>query len=283
MSSSGPPCAPSARSCCSSAEAQLGRGVRAGAERLARGRSRSPGACSPASSAPRAVARAARVLFHWLAQPGSAPADGSASSAPASRLPPRSCYTCTSAPRRAPAGRAVRQLARRAVDGVLHRLIVVLDLLHPAGCKLQQIGQRDLGLLASDPQRKPDHACPRQRAPQLGEHRFLGAQVLFGESRVQASHQIALLLAQPPRDHHVESTRRSPLRPRRNSGMPCPRTVRSRPAGSPPEPRSPSLRPAWEPRIAPPSEASGAGTESAVTRSSPSRRKRSSDLTRTST
>ena len=51
------------------------------------------------------------------------------------------------------------QLAGRPVDGVLDTPIRELHLLDPGGRELQQLGQRQLRLLAGDADGEPDHAA----------------------------------------------------------------------------------------------------------------------------
>ena len=53
--------------------------------------------------------------------------------------------------------RQVRQLARRAVDRVLDEAVGQIGLLHPARRQLQQLGEDDVGVLALDAHRQPNH------------------------------------------------------------------------------------------------------------------------------
>ena len=122
-----------------------------------------------------------------------------------------------------------------------------------------------------------------QRAAQLGEHRLLRAQVLLGERRVQPLEQLALLVAQPARNHDVDDHAQiaAPAAAERGHALAAQREHLARlRAGGTSTDDSPSS--VGTSSVAP-SAASGAATSSAVIRSSPSRTKRSSSRTLTST
>ena len=99
-----------------------------------------------------------------------------------------------------------------------------------------------------------------QRTAQLGEHRFLRAQVLRGERPVQPLEQLALLLAEAARDHDVDHHAQIPA-PAAAQRPACPPRAASapRPAACPPAPRSRPCPPASGTSSVAPSAASGAG------------------------
>ncbi len=89
------------------------------------------------------------------------------------------------------------QLTGGAVDGVLDRLAAVEPALFDAGRgELQQRGEDHLGLRARDAQSPAaSRGLATQDAAELGEHAFLGAQVLLGQGVVRAAR--VALAAQP--------------------------------------------------------------------------------------
>ena len=106
-------------------------------------------------------------------------------------------------------GRASRRGApaapRGAVDGVLDRPRRHATSSTPAGASSSSSASTSSACPLRDANREPDHAAwLPQRAPQLGEHRLLRAQVLLGQAVVQLLHQLALLGAQTARDDDVD-------------------------------------------------------------------------------
>ena len=88
-------------------------------------------------------------------------------------------------------GRA-RQLARRAVDGVLDCPVVELALLDPAGRELEQLSEDQLRVGAADADRESKHSTA-EGAPQLGEHALVVTHVVVGQRVGQILQQLALL------------------------------------------------------------------------------------------
>ena len=100
-----------------------------------------------------------------------------------------------------------RQFARRAVERVLDGGAVI-DLLDAAGRQVQQLGQHQLGLLAPNANREPDHVADAaesaaERAPELPEHAFISTQIVVGHRLRQLFDQLALLTVQVAGDDHV--------------------------------------------------------------------------------
>ena len=97
------------------------------------------------------------------------------------------------------------QLAGRAVDGVLDRVLADLRLLDAGGRQLEQLGQDELGLLAPNADGEADHAAwlPSARRSlaniDSSERRFSSVSV-----SVQLLQQLALLVAQAARNDDVD-------------------------------------------------------------------------------
>src|SRR5271166_123877 len=177
-----------------------------------------------------------------------------------------------------------RQLARGAVDRVLDRVRAGLSLFDPGRTEAEQLRQHHLRLLAADADGEPDHAAwlPSARLSfaktDSWERRFSSLRLSLSRSassRCSAFRRRGMTT--------LTTARRSPRRPRRSEGMPSRRSVSTSPGWVPAgssmlaEPSSVGTS-----RVAP-SAANGAATSSTVIRSSPSRTKRGSSRTRTST
>ena len=251
-------------------EAQPRRVVRAGAERLRRVDRRCR--CSPAAGG----GRQGGAHVH-AGSPVSRPAGGTRASARASRRPPPPC-----GPRRAPSPAAARRsgsaAARPAPRRRRTRRVAQVALLHAAGRQLQQLGQRDLRVLAADAQRQADHraaagagACPARSRPS----EVLAAAALSA-SRSNSSRCSRV---EPAGHDDVDDDAQVAAAPgRRSAGIPLPlehedlARLRARRHVERPGPSSVGTERRAE-------RGAGAGTSSDVTRSSPSRTKRSSGRT----
>ena len=187
--------------------------------------------------------------------------------------------------RRSPAALAARQLAGRAVEDVLDRVGVAIELLDAGRARSEQFGERVGGAGAGNPNREADHCWwwRVQRATQTAEDRLVGPQVLVGDRRAQLLEQVALLLAQPARDLHVDDDPQVAAAGGAEAGhaMAAQRDAPRRAACRARLDRDGSSSVGTS-SVAP-SAASVAGTSSTVIRSSPSRTKRSSSRTRIST
>src|SRR5439155_14707649 len=183
-----------------------------------------------------------------------------------------------------PSGGAQRgqrgQLARCPVHRELDD-VAVLGLLDAVGRQLQQLRQDQLGVGAADAERQPDHARSTRRSfanTPSSERRLSSVSVpckRSSSSRCSSLRRRGITT--------LTITRRSPVGPRRSGGSPRPRSVTVSP-GCTPAGSSISVAPSsvgTSTRV--PSAAAGAGTSTAVTRSWPSRTKRSSWRTCTST
>ena len=104
------------------------------------------------------------------------------------------------APGRRLEGGQLRQLAGRAVDGVLDHVVTDLGLLHPAGRQLEQLGEHDLGVLARDPDGEAEHdGSAAEGAAQLAEH--ASSVRRFSSVRLaEPLEQLALVALEPARD-----------------------------------------------------------------------------------
>ena len=167
------------------------------------------------------------------------------------------------------------QLARRAVERVLDEAVAV-HLLDPAGRQLQQRRQHLLGRVRGRAEREPDQRNARRSLPTIDSSAGSRRLSSVSESRSSAE-QLALARGQVARDHHVEhdllvaaaapADRGHALAAQRHDrarlgARRARRPARRRRASA----RSPSCR---APRPAP-------GTSTTLTRSLPSRTKRSS-------
>src|SRR6185312_8507327 len=180
--------------------------------------------------------------------------------------------------------RQLGQLAGSAVDGVLDDSLARRALLDSARCELEQLGEDELGLLATNANSESDHAAwlPSARRSfakiDSSERRFSSVSVAWScssSSRCSPFRRRGITT--------LTTTRRLPRRARESEGMPSPRNVTISPGCVPGSSSTSAVPSSVGTATVPPSAASGAATSSAVIRSSPSRTKRVSSATRTST
>src|SRR6185312_7623080 len=174
-----------------------------------------------------------------------------------------------------------RQLAGRAVERVLDPALAV-HLLDARGRQLEQRRQHGLGRLRGRPDGQPDQLSARfTRANSDSSASFCrfsspsDAENCLSRSRCSWVSLRGITT--------LTTTRWSPRRPRRSDGMPLPRRISTEPGCVPGSISTSSSPSSVGTVILVPSAASGAARSMTVTRSLPSRTKRSSGATRTTT
>src|SRR5215212_7973283 len=174
-----------------------------------------------------------------------------------------------------------RQLARRAVERVFDEAVAV-HLLHARRRQLQQRREHLLGGRGRSAEREPDQRNARRSLPTIESS--AGSRRLSSVSDSRSSSSSSRWRVVSLRGITTLSTTCWSPRPRRPiDGIPFPRSVTTVPGWVPAGTSIRSSPSSVGTLTVVPSAAAGAGTSTTLTRSAPSRTKRSSSATRTST